>query len=538
MRRLLLGASAEASLLALRSSRAPAALVVEEEELPALRRLDRLLVDRGRKHPAKPLRRKLLGQERIPLLAGSFRSHGQLVRSVRTLLTHALKSGERNLYVLGVDALLFAQLWQRAEEEAPTGEAQTLAAVDSANSTLPAPARASLHALLAPLPVPESLVRQYVGRSSATALLRQLVVRAARHDEPVLVLGDTGTGKEVVARLIHEHGPRRRFPFTPVNCGAIPSELLESELFGQEPGSHSTATARTLGLWRAAGQGTLFLDEIADLALAHQVKILRALEQRRIRPVGGTREIGVRARVVAATNRDLFGLVRQGRFREDLYYRLRSFLIRTRPLREHPEDVAPLADHFWRRITRDPERSLPPELLVELARHRWPGNARELKMVLSSLHSLFGDRELSREHLHAVMDYEGHGEDDWPQEIAESSRHRIDCLRHLRRVDETLRACQVALKPRRDGDAAAEEANRILIERVSELGELGGNALLFHSAALYELVRRLTERLAELLLDAKPTSRAARARAKKLDQEFALVSSALFEEVAELEREG
>jgi hypothetical protein len=159
-------------------------------------------------------------------------------------------------------------------------------------------------------------------------------------------------------------------------------------------------------------------------------------------------------------------------------------------------------------------------------------------MVLSSLHSLFGDRELTREHLHAVMDYEGHGEEPWPPEIAESSRHRIDCLRHLRRVDETLRACQVALKPPRGGGADSGETKRISIERVKELGELAGNALLFHSAALYELVRRLAEELETHLLAPEPSARAARARAKAFDRELALVSSALFEEVAELERSG
>jgi DNA-binding NtrC family response regulator len=533
--RAFLAPTAAAHLRATLAERAPAVIAVDEAELPALRRLVELVVDRGRKHPAKSLAAKLLGLARIPLVAGSFTSRGQLVRSARTLLAHAAKRGERNVYLVGLDAALFGELWQRAEEGPPLPAAATQPAPPPASAN----ERAELDRLLAPLPVPESVARQFVGRSPAIALVHQLVLRAARHDEPVLVLGDTGTGKEVVARLIHEQGPRRRNPFTPVNCGAIPSELLESELFGQEPGSHSTATRRTPGLWRAAGEGTLFLDEIADLRPMHQVKILRALEQRRVRAVGGTREVRVRARVVAATNRDLFAEVRAGRFREDLYYRLRSFLIRTPPLRDRPEDVALLAAHFWRRVTRDPDARLPDALLAELARHRWPGNARELKMVLASLHSLFGEREISIGHLRAVMDYEGHG-DELPAGAAETSRHRIDCLRHLRRVDEALRACRAALAPPRSrlADADPALARALLAARVEELARLCAQPLLFHGAALYELVRRLVARLEEHLRAPPRSARAALGRRRDLDAELALVATALFEEVGELQRAG
>jgi DNA-binding NtrC family response regulator len=534
--RAFLAPSAAGQLRATRARCVPAVIAIDDSELPALRRLAELVVDRGRKHPAKSLGTKLFGQERIPLVAGSFRSCGQLVRSARTLLAHAVKRGERNLYLVGVETTLFGELWQRAEEGAPIEVGDSAQSTAASEPPSEGGKRAELDGLLARLPVPESIERQYVGGSPAVRLVHQLVVRAARRDEPVLVLGDTGTGKEVVARLIHEHGPRRRYPFTAVNCGAIPSELLESELFGQEPGSHSTATVRTLGLWRAAGQGTLFLDEIADLAPSHQVKILRALEVRHIRPVGGTREIRVRARVVAATNRDLYAMVRAGRFREDLYYRLRAFLIRTLPLREHPEDIPPLAAFFWRRITRDPDRRLPDEALAELSRLRWPGNARELRMVLSSLHSLFGDREIGVEHLRAVMDYEGNAAGNLPGEMAEASRHRIGCLRHLRRVDEALRACQVSLRPRqaRGQVADPEETERILAERVSELVELCRHPLLFRGAALFALVSRLTDRLQALVFEKSTAALATRARRRALDADFALVSTALFEEMNEL----
>jgi transcriptional regulator with GAF, ATPase, and Fis domain len=168
----------------------------------------------------------------------------------------------------------------------------------------------------------------------------------------VLVLGDTGTGKEVIARSIHNYSARASEKFVPVNCGAIPSELLESELFGHKRFTFTDAKYDKKGLWEITGNGTLFLDEVGDLALIHQVKILRALEENKIRPIGEVKEIRVNARVIAATNRDLFSMVKAGHFREDLYYRLRSFLLRTPGLRDHPEDIPTLARFFWKKIAR------------------------------------------------------------------------------------------------------------------------------------------------------------------------------------------
>lgn len=155
----------------------------------------------------------------------------------------------------------------------------------------------------------------------------------------MLILGDTGTGKELVARAIHDHSARRAKRFMLVNCGAIPYDLLESELFGHVKGAFTDATYDKPGLWELADKGTLFLDEIGDLHPNHQVKILRALEDKKIRPIGGTKEIEVDARIIAATNRDLFSMVQARQFREDLYYRLCPFPIYTPTLPDHPEDI-------------------------------------------------------------------------------------------------------------------------------------------------------------------------------------------------------
>ena len=193
-----------------------------------------------------------------------------------------------------------------------------------------------------------------------------------------------GTGKEMVARALHQLSDRAARPFVTVNCGAIPETLIESELFGHEKGAFTGATTRHEGLLRAAEGGTLFLDEIGELPPAMQVKLLRALQERKVRPVGGPREIDVDTRVVAATNRDLEKEVSEGRFRSDLFYRLNVIRIHLPPLRERPEDVPALADHFLRKHADMQGKKLrfSPAALRWIASHEYPGNVRELENVL------------------------------------------------------------------------------------------------------------------------------------------------------------
>jgi DNA-binding NtrC family response regulator len=217
------------------------------------------------------------------------------------------------------------------------------------------------------------------------------------------VQGGTGTGKEVVARMIHNLSSRAAESFVPVNCGGIPPDLLESELFGHVRGSFTGALRDKTGLWTLADAGTLFLDEISDMPLPHQVKVLRALEDGCFRAVGGEREIKSGARIIVATNRDLWQMVETGRFREDLYYRLFTFRIRTPALREHPEDIPELAAHFWRRFAGDKTPPLPAEVLQELKTHSWPGNARELRSFLINVLTLADGRSVTIQMIRAVV---------------------------------------------------------------------------------------------------------------------------------------
>jgi len=529
-------------LVAAKSRSSPAVYVVTDEDLTPLRALRDVVVDRGRKNKAKALSRLLLGRDKIPLVSGGHTASGQLIRSARTLLNHAVKQGERNVFVVGTNPKLLEELWQRARETAP-GTDPTPATMTRSPQDPPKRAAAAnppplLLDLLPQLPVPEKLRQQFVGVAAEIQLVRQLILRAAASDAPVLILGDTGTGKEIVARLIHDQSRRRFMTFTSINCGAIPRELLESELFGHEPGSHSQAFQRKLGLWSVAQGGTLFLDEIGDLAPEHQVKILRALEEGEIRPIGGIKDMKVDARVIAATNRDLFSMVQADEFREDLYYRLRSLMIFTPPLRDHPEDIPLLADYFWSEVTRDAQNGLAREIHEELQDYRWPGNARELKAVLSSLFTLFGPKGLTVAHLRAVFQFEGQASARGrkPKAREEIGLHRVECLRHLRRVDEVVRALSVALRPvveERRTDAGTVRAVQVAARhRQEELEALCLRPLLFHREATFSCVHRLKARLGDFskLLETD-AERAVSSWTLELADEFRQVLSTIFEEV-------
>jgi DNA-binding NtrC family response regulator len=224
-----------------------------------------------------------------------------------------------------------------------------------------------------------------LGRSAAMRDALALAEAVAARDTTVLLLGETGTGKGLVARHIHESSPRRKRPFVELNCAGMPRELTESELFGHEKGAFTGAAERKLGLFEAAHGGTLFLDEIGEMDPAVQSKLLKVLEERRFRRLGGVTEISVDTRLVAATHRDLARDVRDGRFREDLYYRLNVFAIRMAPLRERREDVLPLARFFlceFRGVPDQGQELLAPEAARLLEEHAWPGNVRELRNVI------------------------------------------------------------------------------------------------------------------------------------------------------------
>ncbi len=224
-----------------------------------------------------------------------------------------------------------------------------------------------------------------IGSGAGMRRVFDTIRKVAETDLTVLVRGESGTGKELVAQALHQRSPRRSRPFVAVNCAAINRELVESELFGHEKGAFTGADARRVGRFEAARGGTIFLDEIGDMPAATQAKVLRVLQERTFERVGGNQPVGVDVRVVAATHRDLEEEVRRGRFREDLYYRLKVVEVELPALRERPEDVPALVEHFLAALaTRLERKKIPitPAALARLARHPWPGNVRELRNVV------------------------------------------------------------------------------------------------------------------------------------------------------------
>ena len=239
-----------------------------------------------------------------------------------------------------------------------------------------------------------SVDSRLLGDSPPMRVLRKQIAKLSRSQAPVYISGESGSGKELVARLIHELGPRTERPFVPVNCGAIPSELMESEFFGHKKGSFTGALEDKPGLFKAADGGTLFLDEVADLPLPMQVKLLRAIQEKAVRTVGGQQEVAVDVRILSATHKDLAAEVAAGRFRQDLYYRLNVIELSVPPLRERREDIGLLAERALRRLAAEcglePAR-LSDEALDKLKNYRFPGNVRELENMLERAYTLCED---------------------------------------------------------------------------------------------------------------------------------------------------
>ncbi|MEX2496036.1 MAG: sigma-54 dependent transcriptional regulator [Woeseia sp.] len=237
-----------------------------------------------------------------------------------------------------------------------------------------------------------------LGNSDVMRHLKDMIGKVSRSQAPVHISGESGTGKELVARLIHDSGPRRDGPFVPVNCGAIPSELMESEFFGHRKGSFTGAVRDKVGLVQSAGGGTLFLDEIADLPLSMQVKLLRVIQEQAVRPVGASREESVDIRLLSATHKKLAGLVAKSQFREDLYYRINVIELQVPALRERGSDILLLAGHILEKLGSS-LTALDENAKSALLRYSYPGNVRELENMLERAVTLSGDGRIREEDL-------------------------------------------------------------------------------------------------------------------------------------------
>lgn len=233
-----------------------------------------------------------------------------------------------------------------------------------------------------------------VGQSQSLKNVLEMVEKVAPTDARVLINGENGTGKELIAKEIHQQSKRKYFPFIEVNCAAIPSELIESELFGHEKGAFTSAIKQRVGKFELAHNGTLFLDEIGDMSLSAQAKVLRVLQEKKLTKVGGEKEIEVDVRIIAATNKDLQKEIAEGNFREDLYHRIAVVIIKVPALSERVDDIEPLIQHFLEDIAKDyntKQKGITKEAIKTLASKSWTGNIRELRNVVERLHIMAGD---------------------------------------------------------------------------------------------------------------------------------------------------
>ena len=287
-------------------------------------------------------------------------------------------------------------------------------------------------------PKPE---RKLIGESPAIRETRATIAKLARSQAPVYISGESGTGKELVARLVHEQGPRAERPFVPVNCGAIPEDLMESEFFGHKKGSFTGAMSDKQGLFQAADGGTLFLDEVADLPLHMQVKLLRAIQEKHVRPVGAQREVPVDVRILCATHKDLGALVKAGSFRQDLYYRINVIELRVPALRERPEDISQLAEFILERLANQARRETPSMSegsIAALKGYAFPGNVRELENMLERAMTLCSGESIEPEDL-GVSSGEGawSSGDQQPANDLESLLDRVEKETLVKALEQT-----------------------------------------------------------------------------------------------------
>ncbi len=405
----------------------------------------------------------------------------------------ALKAGAYDYLTKPVDLKQFRAVVSsalgRGGPAVPTMDPSTL---PSETGAPPQPRAPRPVAAVAP-PVSPAL-RRMAGRSAAMQQVRALVEKVARSMAPVLVNGESGTGKELVARSIHETSVRAAQPFIAVNCGAIPEQLLEAEFFGYRKGAFTGAAEDREGFFQAANGGTLFLDEIGDLPLSMQSKLLRAIQERSVRPVGAVSEQPVNVRLLSATHKDLGAEVQAGRFRQDLYYRLNVIQIRVPPLRERLEDLADIAERVLDRIAHDAGVSPPPRLtreaLQQLARYPFPGNVRELENLLHRAVALSGGESID------VADL------GLPEsELGEATAAEPDPLEALRREETPARfppsAASLPVEEPLPADLAAylDEVERDILVRALERHRFNRTAA---GASLGLSLRQMRYRMARL----------------------------------------
>ena len=404
----------------------PTVYLINQDNAARILNMKDYIVSRGKKHPAKPLSSYLLKKNIIPLVDGNFTGTSQVKRSIKAFLKNAVKTKENKLFLVTAASGIFSETNGGQPAENDSYNVVTVSKNDNQKRT-----------------------SSYLGDSEKIEKVRQNILIAANVNYPVLILGPSGTGKELVANEIHLNSSRAGNNMITLNCGAIPENLFESELFGYKKGAFSGAVIDKIGKWKLADKGTLFLDEIGDLIPDHQVKILRAIDTNTFYPVGSEKPDKADVRILAATNREIHPLSHKDQFREDLYYRLCGIIIQTPALNDHPEDIPGMIDKIWPKIIEENMDSgknengiLNPELsadvITKLQTMHWPGNVRQLKNILRRLYAYVGElKTINVDDLVSVVKYESMGVSKETEKIAKI--HRIkQAMAILQSTEATL----------------------------------------------------------------------------------------------------
>ena len=451
------------------------------EHLDVLRQHVEVVYDCGIRDPRHTLAHYLSSNkmgDKIPLIETAYNSEKRALYAIKVLFGGNGVEGRDtvNACIIGVVKIIFDKIWYNIDKECAgslPGHVSELPGKEIDDTSLDSAGLRMLPTLEKLYGVSPELEKKYRGDSESARLVRVLILAAAKTQSPVLISGNTGTGKNVVAQAIHEHSSRKKFGLTVLNCGAIHTELMEFELFGCEKDYLFLGQPLRLGLWERAGNGSLFFDEIGALSLTYQVKIQRTLENGSFKRVGGTKEIKVHARVLAATNQNLFGMVGDGKFNAGLYYSLRSCFIQTLSLQDNFSDIPVLALFFWQKITGNSKASLPTSVLEELCRYAWPGNVWELKTLLARLFALFRHESPSLDELKDVFCLFGKTPLSTTRGLSKSSCSQKNIyLQHLKRFYELVdvwrhkikQVLAELLKTKTSLSHAREVLNNILLE--------------------------------------------------------------------------
>lgn len=448
------------------------------------------------RHPDKTLVQCLIPKHKkrrggVEAIYADFSGTGRILQSVQSLLEAAERKDYPFAMIVGIpDAYFEEMLESRGESVEPQEEEQP--------EDMPFSGKA--------LKMLKEAAQEFRGQSPEAHRVRVQLVEAAASELPVLLLGETGTGKEVAARFIHEHG-RFQKRFIVVNCGAIPHNLVEKELFGHEAYVFTGAGPKPQpGLWEVADGGSLFLDEIGELPLDAQVKVLRVLENKSLRRVGGTRDIPVNPRIIAATHRDLFQMVENGSFREDLFYRLRLFVIRTPAITEDKEQLELEIADFWDDVTKGKGPILSRQILGLLVRRSWVGNYRDLKNFLRALWDHWrqcDSKEVLPVHVKTIEERYGPSPKtprDGAAGTVDAEVRRMRYLQHHAMCAEALRALQLALAPlTKRGGTIPDDLEIRLRNGAAELTMLLSKPHRFYDAQTFHAIDDARNAMEELI---------------------------------------